>query len=276
MIDVEQIADKIRPKDTVIKLISDSDPTKKDAATIFQDYPFKREIYLARDIKNLSERKQHLMTIIEKQKNYNVNIEYAEPWIKTGKIILNGKELKFNMPIPEKIRRTPDLQLIKQCENELNHIEDLIRVEIMAKEYKAILGQNERQYYLFYAKEGQTHNNYAAPKHYSIDEFAQIVTTASKLIDENTSNVMERDNEASQTESNPKLMWTGATIELTTLFYDMKETGLIQCGNTEIGKMIVTNFLDKNGKVLKIDKVIKMLTPSEPKSKNKVDFSKLL
>ncbi|MHA4810460.1 hypothetical protein ACX0G9_20305 [Flavitalea flava] len=175
MIDIEKIADIIRPKETVIKLIPDTDPTKEAQGPIFQDKPFNKKIYQARDIRDFAKRKEYLLSVIEKEKEK----ENTPQFTSFPQIIINGETLNFEkFGLPKEIRLKPNLELISQCEVEIKQVNDLIRIKQIVAEYSAIEGENERIYYLLHASDGITDNGYYPPQYYSKNEFSQILAAA--------------------------------------------------------------------------------------------------
>ncbi|RPD39110.1 hypothetical protein [Chitinophaga barathri] len=168
MVDIEKIADSIRPKEMLTAPYSEYSPV------------LDRQIFLARDIQDLSERRKYILEIIETERGYDTTPYFIDPLIKA--FAINGKTVNLNLP--EKIRRLPDQLLISQCETELTIIDDLLYITQMAKEYCDIQGTNQRQHYLFYAKGGQVEKQYREPQYYSESEYAQIVSEIAKAIDE--------------------------------------------------------------------------------------------
>ncbi|GGB01844.1 hypothetical protein [Puia dinghuensis] len=178
MIDIEKIADNIRPKETIYKQIPDTDPDKIFKNRVYQDRPYYRDIFQARDIKDLNKRKEYLLSVIDQENEKDRTPQY----VTRPQIILNGKPLTGpEKHLSEKIRLKPIKALINQCEVEIRQVNDLLRIGQIITECQR-LGTNERLYFLHYAKEGQVNNEYAPLQFYTPEEFARIVETAASEI----------------------------------------------------------------------------------------------
>src|SRR5258708_808683 len=186
MIDIEKIADSIRPKETVIKLMNN--PVKDDQLPYFQEEPYCKQIFLARDIKALAQRKEYLLSVIGQENEKDNTPQYIEPI----RIISNGKQIIGpGQGLPEKLRLLPNKMLIDQCNTEIKQVTDLLRIEQILNEYKAIQGENEKLHYLLHAREGTTKNEYRPPQYYTEAEFAQIIVTAASMIKETRTEVAQ-------------------------------------------------------------------------------------
>lgn len=76
--------------------------------------------------------------------------------------------------------------------------------------------------------------------------------------------------------TNKPIKWNGSVNELATMFYDMKNTGLIECSNQTITDLLSTCFVKENGEPVKRSTIEKHLKEGGEKSKNRVDFKNLL
>ncbi|WP_315820980.1 hypothetical protein [Paraflavitalea speifideaquila] len=149
MIDIEKVADSIKPKSTVTKISAESSLSKEGEGDV-SGVSVEPQIFKARDIKDLNDRKSYLLKLIAEQKEYATTDIYTKPLVKG--FTINGKW----HPVEQKdIKVEPDQQLISHCENELRLTEDLLFIGKIVNEYCKIQGENERRYYLFHAKEGQ-------------------------------------------------------------------------------------------------------------------------
>lgn len=232
MIDIEKIADSIRPKAITYNSTGSSLAAKGDF--IFSEYPLRKEIFKARDIKNLNERKDYLLKIITEQKELATTPKYVKPLFKGFEI--NDKWV----PLKEKeIKLEPDQELIQQCENELLIINDLLVIDKIIIEYSEIKGENEKRHYLIYAKDGQTNNAYQQPKYYTVYEFAQIIETIAAMLNKQVAE--------SQGSTNQRLPWKGSLKDLSELIKALSLTALKGIPETEIIKVFesILEYKDK-------------------------------
>lgn len=195
MIDIEKIADSIRPKETVNKVLGIHPVGAKDTTPFWEDEPFYKQIYLARDIKDFTKRKDYLLYVIHKEEKKGNFPQYAVPIklrINETEKLLGADPLEPDKRVPGMIRLRPISRLIVQCEQELKQVEDLIFIERIVKGLETIQGENERFHFLFYAKEGQLafkkgggwETRCQTPQHYTAIEFAQIIDAAASMIKE--------------------------------------------------------------------------------------------
>ena len=137
-IDVEKIADSIRPKE---------DPKSRSTLLI-------KEIFKARDIKDLTKRRDYIKKLIEGLERYD-------------EASLAG--------VAEELREfTKDL-LVARYKKELTIVEDLLYLTKIVTEYNAIDGRNERQYYLLNTRRSFIHRQYYQTGFYTKEEVEQII-----------------------------------------------------------------------------------------------------
>jgi hypothetical protein len=188
-------------------------------------------------------------------------------------LFING--IKRNYKPPEKIRIKPNNLLIEECENEVKYIEDLLRITEMINGYKSIEGENEKQYYLIHAKDGQTKSSYQNPRYFTKNEFSQIVEIAAKMTNEPPPETIE-----TQIKVKPLLQWNVSVNSLYTLFFDLLNDKIITWnGKTnegekmEIARMLTSYFVDKDGNNLSIETIKQALKPTAKLARKRIDVS---
>lgn len=77
-----------------------------------------------------------------------------------------------------------------------------------------------------------------------------------------------------------KIRWTGEVVDLVTMFYDMHKQHLIACSKEEMYRLLINNFIQKNGEPLSYTYVKEVCKPGQPlkrsTDKNRIDFTPLL
>lgn len=225
MVDIERVADSIRTKEVMYN----------------SELSLNKDIFIARDIKNLVERKDFLLKTIEGQKELATKPKFVPPLIKGFQI--NEKWV----PFPQNGRRlNPDQELIQQCEHELLIIEDLLIIDKLITEYSEVKGENAKKHYLLHAKEGQGNTLYWQPLYYSDHEFAQIIETIAALL--------EKPVDKSLDSVNQRLPWKGTMKDITELIKALSLTALTGTPETEIVQLFEAMFSDNKGNSLDIKK----------------------
>lgn len=264
MIDIEKIADNVRAKETVFNVTTPCNPP-------IQIWPLEKEVFIARDIKDLNDRQKYLLDIIKTEKENETTEKYGVPLLNGLKI--NGKEINFNFP--EKVRITMNARLVNHCESELMQLADLLYITKIVNEFKAIEGENKKLHYLLKGKDGYAKSMYKSPEYYTENEFAQIVETAAKM-------TCEKPNVENEHVLNslPLLQWNAPITSLYTLFYDLLDKKIItwngktiEGAKMGIAGMLSTYFIDKDKKTLSIETIKQTLKPNTPKAKKRVDIS---
>ncbi|MBS1776917.1 MAG: hypothetical protein JSS64_11630 [Bacteroidetes bacterium] len=249
-IDIEKIADGIRPpiiyfettayneaekenafdfegieecmsKELAERFIKETKENAKAINNHTYNTTFRKQIYTARDIGNLNERKAYFESIIKEQKELETVVKYAPPQTITfnDKILLERKE--------NEIRLQPDNVLIEQCKTEMNKVIDLLYIKILLIEINGITGENQKQLAIFNAKDGHGKNEYHKPKFYTEKEFADIIEAAINYKEKNM-------NEATPQTAAAPLTWKGTQNEFSELIKALALTVFVGTPETEI------------------------------------------
>lgn len=212
-IDVEMIADKISPKKTT-----------GNYGDIFfdSDKPLLKEIFLARDIKDIYKRMDHLILIIRdaggeydnKFTNSNILFEGKDVLPPTHLVsALNGHKPKAGYELSDE-----NEIIIEQCWDELKNVHDLFLIEQMIREYRSIKGKNERVFYLLNAKEGKNYLGITSFRYYRRDEFGKIIESALNAVDKTESSKKTKEPTHSKNTANPPVV-TPTTRTIALYFY---------------------------------------------------------
>jgi len=225
-IDIEGIADEVRPKETVIKGLPVDSISEDMPPFLCKDEPLNKVIFQARDIKDLKKRKQYLEQIITTEKDYETKPQHISPAIKS--VFINGKETAIPS---DPIQREPDNKRIGQCENEIRIINDLLLLHQIVKERNEITETNEREYYLQHAKDGQTKDVCQSLQYYSASEFAKIIEI-----------IKQRMQIKTPPENVNRLEWRGTQKDFSEMVKALSITALKGTRETDIVRLLGNMF----------------------------------
>ncbi len=180
MINIDDIADSIRPRHVIFK-----NPQGEDIKLC-------EEIFIARDITSLRDREKYLCNIIEAEERMPVckfinvtSLKYTIGLtIKPRKGQPSGHELQDIMSTPNPFEflnlihaaKRRSLALIEQCKMELKYTDDLHTIELILESYMSIDGKYQKQSYLL------NFGNFTG-HYFNKNEFSQVLQAIVKASD---------------------------------------------------------------------------------------------